>query len=206
MKPNVPMANVVGSDGARQERHMQRLVAVSPRLLAYARRHLRDGSLAEDVVQETLLAAIEKDARFTGRSAYETWVFGILKNKILDALRARKRQGWWQSLDDESSDKAVDPHFQQSGHGHAEDYPASGVEPDAILEKERFWQAVDACMTVMPVNMARILSLRELRGLSTTEICEEIGIKENNCWVTLHRARRCLRGCLGRKELLEESA
>ncbi|WP_162899940.1 sigma factor [Halomonas sp. JS92-SW72] len=90
---------------------MERLTAVRPRLLSFARLHLRDNALAEDAVQEAIMAAIEKDASFAGRSGYETWVFGILKYKILDTMRHQKRQGRLQPLDDESDDDAIDRQF-----------------------------------------------------------------------------------------------
>ena len=67
-----------------------------PRLLAFARLQLRDSAASEDAVQETLLTAFEKSTTFEGRSEFETWVFGILKFKILDQLRHQKKQGRWQ--------------------------------------------------------------------------------------------------------------
>jgi len=65
-----------------------------------------------------------------------------------------------------------------------------------VLENQRFWQVFDACLIALPENIARVFTLRELMGLSTTEICKETGITETNCWVILHRARLRLRECL----------
>ncbi|WP_224750004.1 sigma-70 family RNA polymerase sigma factor [Halomonas sp. ML-15] len=175
---------------------MERLTAVRPRLLSFARLHLRDSAQAEDAVQEALMAAIEKDASFAGRSGYETWVFGILKYKILDMMRAQKRQGVWQPLEEEGDDDSIERQFQSSGRWQQHARPASWGEPHTVFENERFWQVFDACMIALPDNVARVFSLRELMGLSTAEICQEIGIKENNCWVILHRARLRLRSCL----------
>ncbi|PMR79131.1 RNA polymerase subunit sigma [Halomonas urumqiensis] len=183
---------------------MERLAAVRPRLLSFARMQLRDNAMAEDAVQEALMAAIEKDDSFAGRSGYETWVFGILKYKILDGLRAQKRQGRWQPLEAEPDDDTLDRLFQQSGHWHRHERPVSWGQPDAILESDHFWQVFDACMIALPDNVARVFSLRELMGLSTEDICREVGIKENNCWVILHRARLRLRTCLEKGWLKEE--
>ncbi|MCH4562399.1 sigma-70 family RNA polymerase sigma factor [Halomonas sp. EGI 63088] len=195
-----------GGDGMTESAtRMARLTAVRPRLLSFARLHLRDNALAEDAVQEALMAAIEKDASFAGRSGYETWVFGILKYKILDTLRVQKRQGRWQPLDDESDDDAIDRQFQQNGRWQDDARPGNWGEPDVTFENEHFWQVFDACMTALPDNIARVFSLRELMGLSTEEICQEIGIKENNCWVILHRARLRLRACLEKRWLKEET-
>lgn len=179
-----------------QPTRMQRLTAVRPRLLSFARLHLRDNALAEDAVQEAMMAAIEKDASFAGRSGYETWVFGILKYKILDVMRYQKRQGRLQPLEDESDEDAIDRQFQENGRWQEHARPASWGEPDRVFESERFWQVFDACMIALPDNTARVFSLRELMGLSTEEICRELEIRENNCWVILHRARLRLRACL----------
>lgn len=182
---------------------MERLSAVRPRLLAFARLHLRDAALAEDAVQDALMAAIEKDASFAGRSGYETWVFGILKYKILDTLRAQKRQGKLMPLEDEGDDEAIDRQFQHNGRWQEEARPSSWGEPEAVFESERFWRVFDACLIALPDNAARVFSLRELMGLSTAEICRALEIRENNCWVILHRARLRLRACLEKGWLKE---
>lgn len=175
---------------------MQRLEAVRPRLLSFARLQLRHATLAEDAVQEALTAAIEKDSTFKGDSGYETWVFGILKYKIMDALRQQKRQAGWLSLDDEPDDTGVDRQFQRNGRWQAEARPASWGDPEAAFVSERFWQVFDACLLVLPNQTARVFTLRELMGLSTQEICAEFGISDRNCWVILHRARLKLRVCI----------
>ena len=61
-------------------------------LYRYALLHLRDESRAEDVVQETLLAAVEGKERFSGRSSLRTWLTGILKHKIVDVFRRQARE------------------------------------------------------------------------------------------------------------------
>lgn len=152
------------------------------------------------------MAALEKDGSFAGKSSYETWVFGILKYKILDAMRTQKRQGKWQPLEDERDEDALDRQFQQGGRWRVEARPSSWGEPEAAFESETFWQVFDACMVALPDSAARVFSLRELMGLSTDEICHELGIKENNCWVILHRARLRLRACIEKGWLEEKSA
>lgn len=188
------------------EDRLQRLTAVRPRLVSFALMHLRDRSQAEDAVQEAMMSAIEKNESFAGRSGYETWVFGILKYKILDAMRIQKRHGRWQPLEDEDDDDAIDRQFQQNGRWQESARPSSWGEPEAAFETEYFWQVFDACMIALPENAARVFSLRELMGLSTDDICRELDIKENNCWVILHRARLRLRACIEKGWLKEETA
>lgn len=184
---------------------MQRLAAVRPRLVSFARLQLRDLAQAEDAVQEALVAAMEKNDSFLGQSGYETWVFGILKYKILDSLRAQRRQGNWRPWEDELDEEAIDRQFKQNGRWQDVARPSSWGDPEAAFVNEHFWRVFDSCMIALPDNIARIFSLRELMGLSTEDICRETGIKENNCWVILHRARLRLRACIERGWLLEDS-
>ncbi|MCA1770534.1 MAG: RNA polymerase subunit sigma, partial [Halomonas sp.] len=139
-------ASPLGDDNASEASptRMERLVAVRPRLLSFARLHLRNNAQAEDAVQEAMMAAIEKDSSFAGRSGYETWVFGILKYKILDLMRYQKRQGRLQPLDDESDDDAVDRQFQQNGRWQDDARPENWGSPDKVFENEHFWQVFDA--------------------------------------------------------------
>ncbi|MDV6317687.1 sigma-70 family RNA polymerase sigma factor [Chromohalobacter sp. HP20-39] len=190
-------------DAESLDARQRRLAAVRPRLLAFARMQLRDASEADDVVQEALITAVEKDAHFAGKSGYETWVFGILKNKILDALRAQKRRGRWQPWEDDGVEAAVENQFQATGRWQELARPSSWGDPESTLASERFWQVFDSCMIALPENIARIFTMRELMGLSTRQICEEAGIKENNCWVILHRGRLLLRACLEKGWLTE---
>ncbi|WP_048306819.1 sigma-70 family RNA polymerase sigma factor [Halomonas sp. PR-M31] len=184
---------------------MQRLAAIRPRLVSFARLQLRDLAQAEDVVQEALVAAMEKDASFLGHSGYETWVFGILKFKILDGLRSQRRQGNWRPWEDELNDGAIERQFKRNGRWEEAARPSNWGDPEAAFVSERFWQVFDACMIAPPDNIARIFSLRELMGLSTEDICKETGIKENNCWVILHRARLRLRACIENGWLAEKA-
>ena len=177
------------------------LAAMRPRLLSFARLQLRDAAAAEDVVQDTYVVALEKHTSFEGRSAFETWVFGILKNKILERFRLQKRFANWQFDDSLSQDEALDALFQEApfqanGRWQAASRPQPWGEPDQVLENRQFWQALDACMVALPENIARVFTLREFMGLSTQAICKEIGVTETNCWVILHRARLKLRQCI----------
>ncbi|SDN64650.1 RNA polymerase sigma-70 factor, ECF subfamily [Halomonas shengliensis] len=190
------MTDDTSRDVAPGTTRMQRLSTLRPRLLSFARMHLRDNAMAEDAVQEALMAAIEKDATFAGRSGYETWVFGILKYKILDIMRHQKRQGRLQPLEDESDDDAVDRQFQLNGRWNDASRPDRWGNPDTLLDNQHFWKVFDACMVALPDKIARVFSMRELMDLSTDEICEILEIKENNCWVILHRARLRLRQCI----------
>lgn len=166
-----------------------------PYLLRFALMQLRDSTLAEDAVQETLLAAIEGRERFSGRSSLRTWLTGILKHKIIDHLRRSRRETPLQSQDDERSEAdAIDALFV--GDGHWRDAPANWGNPDTALENSRFREALAQCLQQLPARTAQVFTMREVMDMDTDEICKEIGISTTNCWVMLHRARLTLRECL----------
>ena len=165
-------------------------------LLRYALVQLRDQTAAEDAVQETLLAAVEGGARFSGKSSVKTWLTGILKHKIIDHLRRQSREHPLITAghDERSEAEVIDAMFKDDGHW--ESFPASWGDPDQAFENKKFWEVFETCAKLMPAKTARVFTMREVMELSTEEICMELGITATNCWVMLHRARLGLRECL----------
>ena len=162
-------------------------------MLRYALLQLRNPELAEDVVQETLLAALEARARFAGDSSLKTWLTGILKHKVLDAIRRKTREQPLTPADDEQQE-TVETLFKKDGHW--QQMPATWGDPAQALENRKFWEIFERCSQLMPERTARIYMLREVMELTTEEICQEFSITPTNLWVILHRARLALRECL----------
>ena len=167
-----------------------------PYLTRYALLQLRDQSAAEDVVQETLLAAIQGAQGYSGRSTVKTWLTGILKHKIIDQLRRQLReQPLVQGEDDDRTEgDIVDALFRPDGHWQS--FPRGWDDPERALEARHFWETLEMCSKLMPAKTARVFMMREVMELSTEEICKELNISATNCWVMLHRARLSLRECL----------
>jgi RNA polymerase sigma-70 factor (ECF subfamily) len=169
-------------------------------LLRYAMLQLRDAAAAEDVVQETLLAAIEGSSSFSGKSSLRTWLTGILKHKIIDHLRRRSREqplGPEEAEDERSEAERIDILFREDGHWR--NFPSEWANPDASLENQDFWKVFEKCCNALPPKVARVFMMREVMELSTEEICKELAITATYCWVMLHRARLSLRECLESK-------
>jgi RNA polymerase sigma-70 factor (ECF subfamily) len=167
-------------------------------LLRYALIQLRDPVIAEDMVQETLLAAVEGQDRFSGKSTVKTWLTGILKHKIIDHLRRKGRE---EPITDAAGGdterpeaEAIDALFVDDGHWRTR--PANWGDPDRAFENKAFWEVFEACAKLMPAKTARVFAMREVMELSTDEICKALDITPTNCWVMLHRARLSLRECL----------
>lgn len=167
-------------------------------LVRFAELQLRDTAAAEDAVQEALAAALSGQARFDGRAALKTWVFAILKNKIVDHLRQRQRfvevASLGQEIDNDADD--FDVLFNHKGHWKAEERPQTWGDPEATFVQQQFWTVFEVCLTRLPENTARVFMMREFIGLDTSEICQELGMTVSNCHVILHRARMRLRLCL----------
>ncbi len=155
-------------------------------LLRYASLQLRNREAAEDAVQETLAAALAGD--FAGRSNLRTWLTGILKHKIVDAVR---KQGRESPIED---DEALDALFDERDHWVA--FPPEWQDPERSLEQAQFFAALQRCLEGLPAKTATAFMMREHLGLETAEICKELGITSTHCWVLLYRARMALRECL----------
>jgi RNA polymerase sigma-70 factor (ECF subfamily) len=166
-------------------------------LLRVARLQLRDEALAEDVVQETLLAALSGSG-FSGKSSLRTWLTGILKHKIVDAIRRKRRQPTAASalgdIEAELDIEDFDAMFNERGAWDTQ--PADWGDPEAALNQRRFLDMMEACLEKLPPNTARVFVMREVMELETDEICKELAINANNLWVILYRARMALRQCL----------
>ncbi|MGH8679692.1 MAG: sigma-70 family RNA polymerase sigma factor [Burkholderiales bacterium] len=167
-------------------------------LFRYAILQLRDTSGAEDVVQETLLAAIEARSAYAGRSSVKTWLTGILKHKIVDLFRRQSRETPVPPAAEGDDEREFADHFfDQARQDHWNVPPPTWEDPERSFEQKRFWEIFERCTSSMPSQTARVFAMRELMGMSTEEICKDLGITTTNCWVILYRARMALRECLG---------
>jgi RNA polymerase sigma-70 factor (ECF subfamily) len=166
-------------------------------LLRVAVLQLRDNDVAEDVVQDTLLAALQGAGGFSGRSSLKTWLTGILKHKIVDVIRRKGREPAFASLDEETQLDDLDALFDETGHW--ENPPADWGNPESALSQQQFMDVMQMCLEKLPPNTARVFVMREVMELESEEICKELAITSTNLWVILYRARIALRQCLEQK-------
>lgn len=167
-------------------------------MLRFAGLQLRDDQLAEDVVQEALMGALAGETGFSGRAAVKTWVFAILRNKIVDVIRQRSRSINISALSpaEESLDQSFEALFKANAYWQPESRPRDWGDPEAALHQEQFWTVFEACLKHLPENTARVFMMREFLEFDTREVCVELNISTSNCHVILHRARNGLRHCL----------
>lgn len=162
-------------------------------LYRYAFVRVRSESLAEDLVQDTLLAGLQNLERFNHQAAIGTWLFAILKNKLLDHWRKALHE---QPFSSESPTDEDLMHYQFDHHGHWQVELIDWGTPESSFDQHEFWEIFTQCQSRLPKLMAELLTLR-MDGVSTEECCEILALKNSNqLWVTLSRARMKLRQCL----------
>lgn len=161
------------------------------RMLATARRYLRNEQDARDAVQDAFLSAYRGIDGFHEGARLSTWLHRITINAALMRIRAASRRPE-ESLED------LQPRFLEDGD-HA-DRPAPWDErADARLEREERARIVREAIDALPPIHRTVLLLRDLDGLDTSEAAAALGITENAVKVRLHRARLALRTQLDRR-------
>jgi RNA polymerase sigma-70 factor (ECF subfamily) len=163
-----------------------------PQILRAARSSGLGQQRADEVTQETFKTFVESAHRFEGRSHVRTWLFGILYRKI-----AEERRDLARAQRNDPIDETFDDRFDAKGRWR--DAPR---RPDVELESKETLRQIEECLEQAPVRQRMAFLLREVEGLSTTEICKIVGVTVTNLGVMLHRARNRLRECLETKGVL----
>lgn len=186
------------SDRLAQERALEaELPVLRQRLLRHARFAVHDHGLAEDLVQDTLIAVVEQRARRRGEASLSTWATAILKNKVADWYRSPARRRMVQFTDDHNElGDAIDALYDAQG-AYADPIPA-WQQPENHLEQRQMMTILERCVSGLPRQTGRVFMMREWLGFETTEICDRLGVSAANCRTILHRARMALRACMQR--------
>ncbi|GAA4356557.1 sigma-70 family RNA polymerase sigma factor [Hymenobacter saemangeumensis] len=171
-------------------------------LYRYALGRVSDASTAEELVQETLLSALNALDSFRAQASERTWLFVILKRKVIDYYR-RQAHSPFVALD-LSPEQAPEAEFfhPHDGHWREEHYPqewAVGADEgrgDLALERAEFHQILQRCQQRLSPQHLAVFVLRFVEELPAEEICQELSISAANYWVIVHRAKLHLRRCL----------
>ena len=164
-------------------------------LYRYARARVGIRELAEDLVQETLLAALQSRDRFQNRSSVRTWLCSILRHKILDHYRRG-----------EVSRRAGEAELQTTAEGFLDRFfttdqlwknaLSTWKTPEEALVDAEFWSVLDGCLGDLPRTLAQAFMLREIEQVEVKTLCTTLDLSPANLRVRLHRARLLLRDCL----------
>jgi RNA polymerase sigma-70 factor, ECF subfamily len=173
-------------------------------LMRLARSFGASTAVAEEIVQETWLGALQGLDRFEERSSFKTWLFTILKNQARQRAVREKRSVPFSCLgaaeDDDGDGPLLDPSRFQTGDGK---YPGNWTsvprpweEPTLRLASIEAREKLREAMTALPPRQQVVVALRDVEGLDSDEVCELLEISEANQRVLLHRGRTALRNAL----------
>ncbi len=170
-------------------------------LYRFAMARVRRADAAEDLVQETLLAAWKARDEFNGQASERTWLTAILKRKAVDWLRRRVREQM--HLAAPTADRFADDLFDRRGEWKTAPgrWDRGAVEP---LDREEFWATLHGCLDKLPPRLHEVFALRYLDEAAGDEVCRELGLTPSNMWVMLHRARLRMWWCLSKNWFGEE--
>jgi len=175
------------------------------RLLRHAKFALHDQDLAEDLVQDTLVAVVQQHAQRRGDASLLTWSTAILKHKVADWYRSPARRRIVQmNLEDDKLDDAIDALYDP--HDAYVDPIPAWQQPDNQMEQRQMMTILEQCVSCLPRQTGQVFMMREWLEFETVEICERLGVSTDNCRTILHRARMSLRDCMQRDWIGREEA
>ena len=173
---------------AGDEQAFEALVdALSPMLLSLARAVLRDEGAAEETVQDAWIALIEGIERFDGRASLKTWLCQIVLNRARSRSQRDARQA--------PADDPEDALFDSAGDWLNPVKPWQ-QPPDAQLERAQLGAVLTSALAGLPEQQRLVVTLRDVEGLSSEEVCHVLGVSETNQRQLLHRGRAKVRAAL----------
>ena len=158
-------------------------------LFNFAIGQVRDTDIAEDLVQETFLAALRSQNTFSGRSSERTWLVSILRHKLYDHLRKTCRE---RAVRSEPMPAALEDSLDNTVEW-IHQVAAESTSPSRRIELAEFREHLEKAMGTLPPRIAQVFQLYTIEERPNHEVCERLNISESNLWVMLHRARRQLR-------------
>jgi RNA polymerase sigma-70 factor, ECF subfamily len=177
-----------------------------PMMKRLARAYVASDAVAEEIVQETWMAILTGIDRFEGRSALGTWIFSILTNQAkMHSSREKRALPFSCVVPGGAEQPAVDPdRFQKDDDawpGHWATPPRPWQKPERRLLSLEARDHLKAALAELPDRQRVIVGLRDVEGLSAEEVCDLLGLSQENQRVLLHRGRARLRAVL--EEYLE---
>lgn len=165
-------------------------------LFHYALKRVQHQQTAEDLVQDTLIAALNSIDSFQGTSSERTWLIGILNHKIIDHLRIAFRET---TGTDDSTVLEMFENQQFNRMGRWDRKIPNWSDPEHSAQTSEFWQVTNDCIKALPQKMATLFILREIDGVETDQLVEMLELSKSNIWTLLSRTRMKMRDCLEKR-------
>lgn len=155
---------------------------------------------AEDLVQDTFLAAYKSIENYNNKSTPKTWLIAILNNKIIDYYRKNKVTSQvFISIDEEKANNYSDSIFDENGSWKSKEVIDFWNTEKHLLDNPLFNEIMEKCMTELPEKWSVAITLKYLLEKETSIICQELGITKTNYWQVMHRAKLLLKTCIEKK-------
>jgi RNA polymerase sigma-70 factor (TIGR02943 family) len=168
-------------------------------LYRFAYRRVREAEAATELVQETFLSALTARAGFRGEASERSWLFVILRHKLVDFYRQQARRATVEQTDSDPDDhEAAEPLFGPDGHWLPAQAPQAWPPADDALEQQELQQILAACQRRLPARQQLVFARRFVEEIPAADICQELALSAANFWVLVHRAKLSLRQCLER--------
>ncbi len=164
-------------------------------LVRFALQRVSDYGTAEDLVQDTFLAAWNGRKNFRGDCTERTWLTGVLRNKVIDHYRKTGRRPSVLTTDLDGAFNDEEGTTSTWLDRRADE--RTDLQPVAAAERHEFMDDLDEAVSHLPEAMGKAFRMREMQGFSTEEIIREMGISKGNLWVLIHRAKQALSEELG---------
>jgi RNA polymerase sigma-70 factor, ECF subfamily len=167
------------------------LEAFRPYLMRFARARINDFHLAEDLVQETLLAALAGRAAFNGRSSLRTWLTSILKYKVIDVYRRNAAESPLipPTCAEEDETALTDQVLHEAAAAESRD---GFTDPARQIERQQQAANLMSAVRNLPPQQRDAFVLVHMHGYSGAEAASRVGVSHANLWVILHRTRKHL--------------
>ena len=177
----------------------------SDEFFRFAMYRVNNREAAEDLVQDTFYYALKSLDKFRRDCPEKSWLYNILKNKIVDYYRKKTNQEVKRSSSPIESDEAFyNQFFNKSGknvNGWSENAMPQSLDlpADSIMENKELMKFILLCISLLPETWGKVFSLKNIEELGTKEICKELDITPSNLWTIIHRAKLQLRSCIEKK-------
>jgi RNA polymerase sigma-70 factor (TIGR02943 family) len=166
---------------------------------AYAFFKTNNTEVAQDLVQDTFLAALRAKDGFKGDSNEKTWLMRILNNKIIDYYRAKKQHEPFEDYLAATNDSFHDTFFdaKETGRWTEKIMPVHYANTtDDYLQQQEFQTILNGCLQKLPLKLRQIFTDKYIDDRPANDICKEYDLSSSNYWVILHRSKVLLRSCL----------
>lgn len=163
----------------------------------YLCKRVKDSTTAKDILQETFIAAWKNSSSFRKESDEKTWLYSILRHKLIDyyRLQARAKTAWSAKFD----------FFDKEAHWTDEGAPVEWKQADSTLQTKEFYKILFFCKQKLSPLHLHVFTMKYLDDEEASFICKVLQIKPSNYWVIIHRCKVLLRECLQKNWFFKES-